>query len=192
MEVLITVTRTEPNTAVAEAAMGAMKALLCPMHGSTAMCFQVMLKALLPSVLMTHLSVLGTTAPRKSMLVRKDAIAFIGAVAGEDKVSTRNESLPPSSLFVIRTTTKNPAHRCIQTYTNVLILTQTLWPPVLSFMQHVCVRSPEKADFKRAAAKSVAELCCFFPDLTSKLTDFLVSVLLCVCMCLFGALLLHP
>mmetsp|Transcript_31409 Transcript_31409/g.61213 ORF Transcript_31409/g.61213 Transcript_31409/m.61213 type:complete len:1474 (+) Transcript_31409:38-4459(+) len=51
---------------------------------------------------------------------------------------------------------------------------QQYWEPVLYFMQHLCVRTPDKAEYRKSLIKSIEELMCAFPSLMSCFASFLL------------------
>lgn len=133
-EALIEVTRTSPGSDISASAYEAMHALVNPLHGSTLTSFNLLLKNMLPSVLMTFTKMLPSNVPKSSQTVRAESVDFLISVASGSN---------------------------------------TLWFPILVFLQHLSVRSPEKAEYKRAAAKSIVDLCVAFPNVVARLSEFL-------------------
>jgi len=133
-EALIEVTRATPGSQLAKEAYKTMHHLVVPLHGNIAASFNLLLKSMLPSVLMTFTKLTPATVPKNSQQVRQESVDFITAVA-------------TGSRF--------------------------LWWPILNFLQHLCVRTPEKAEYKRATAKSIVDLCSAIPNVVARFSEFL-------------------
>lgn len=137
VEALIDVSRVQPGAAASANAYGCLGAMMLPLHGSATTSFNIILKHLVASVLMSFTLMMASSVPKSSVVVRDESIAFIRAAAEEKK---------------------------------------ELWGSVLHFVQHLCVRAPEKAEYKRRMVASVVEICCWFPHLTSQLSSFLLRL----------------
>lgn len=142
-------------------------------HGHKTTLFGILLKSLLPNVLMTFQGVVSSTLPRESVLVQKATIQFIHFLVQKDVALLRSTTGSSSSPSVPAGESKESKAEEEGMTDNRILPKSSFIEPTLYFIQHMCVRSPDRSVYRKAISSSIVELLNGIPSLFPPLCLFL-------------------